>query len=248
MKLLALETATEACSVALHLDGEIIERHQIAPRRHAELTLPWIDELLSEAGLVRTQLDAIACSRGPGAFTGVRLAVAITQGLALALERPAIGVSTLHALALPAMRRLEEAQADLRLVSAIDARMGEVYLAEYVRDDAQNWQQQGDERVLAPTNFALVYDGPCHGVGTGFAAEHGALTHCLGERLIHVDATALPRARDVAHLALIAFARGEASAPEALQPAYLRNQVALTLRQQGKPVPSLPADLERPAS
>ncbi|NLB14035.1 MAG: tRNA (adenosine(37)-N6)-threonylcarbamoyltransferase complex dimerization subunit type 1 TsaB, partial [Gammaproteobacteria bacterium] len=135
MKLLALETSTEACSVALHIDGRVLERHEIAPRRHAELTLAWVGELLAEAGIARTQLDAIACSRGPGAFTGVRLAVAMVQGLALALDRPAIGVSTLDVLARPAMRELD-AVGDARtgVLAAIDARMGEVYLADYLRD------------------------------------------------------------------------------------------------------------------
>ena len=105
-RILALETATEACSVALWIEGEVLDRFEVAPRRHAELALPWIEDLLAQAGLARAQLDAVACGRGPGAFTGVRLAVAITQGLALALDRPAVGVSTLEALALPAMREL----------------------------------------------------------------------------------------------------------------------------------------------
>ncbi|MDX9765494.1 MAG: tRNA (adenosine(37)-N6)-threonylcarbamoyltransferase complex dimerization subunit type 1 TsaB, partial [Chiayiivirga sp.] len=148
MKLLALETATEACSVALWNDGEVLERFEIAPRRHAELTLPWIEELLAQAGMVRAQLDAVACGRGPGAFTGVRLAVAITQGLALALDRPAVGVSTLDALALPAMRALERAgDSATGVLAAIDARMGEVYLADYARDAGGIWIRRGEEQV-----------------------------------------------------------------------------------------------------
>ena len=101
MKLLAFETSTEACSVALWLDGEVRERFEVAPRRHAELALPWADALLAEAGVAKSQLDAIAVSRGPGAFTGVRLGVALAQGIALALDRPAVPVSTLAALAAP---------------------------------------------------------------------------------------------------------------------------------------------------
>lgn len=276
MHLIALETATEACSVALYLDGEIIERHQIAPRRHAELVLPWIDELLAEAGIVRSQLDAVACGQGPGAFTGVRLAVAITQGLALALDRPAIGVSTLHALALPEMRVDEAGRPDRvistqagfhtdrhamsaagsevqpqasrslsakRLLAAIDARMGEVYLAEYRVDAAQGWQRVGDERVLAPASFEPADGVDYIGVGTGFAADNGALIGAIGQGRVQFDASALPRASAVARLAIPALKRGEVSAPEHLQPAYLRNQVALTLQQQGKPVPKLPEGL-----
>lgn len=99
MKLLAFETATEACSVALYLDGEVIERHEVAPRLHAEYALPWAEALLAEAGIKRSQLDAIALSRGPGAFTGVRLAIALAQGVALALDKPVVAVSTLQVIA-----------------------------------------------------------------------------------------------------------------------------------------------------
>lgn len=238
MNLLALETATEACSVAIYRDGEVLERFEIAPRRHAELTLPWIGELLAEAGMVKSQLDAIACGRGPGAFTGVRLAVAMVQGLALALDRPAIGVSTLQALALPLMRELDATGAgDVGVLAAIDARMGEIYLADYQRDARGEWTQGGDEIVIAPANVVLSSDAPRVGAGTGFSAENGALVERLGSQLMRFDATALPRAADVAHLAASAFARGELLAPEHLQPAYLRNKVAMTLAEQGKPVP-----------
>ena len=238
MKLLALETATEACSVALYLDGEVIERFELAPRRHAELTLPWIDELLARAGIAKSQLDAVACGRGPGAFTGVRLAVAMTQGLALALDRPAIGVSTLETLALPAMRALD-AQGDTRsgVLAAIDARMGEVYLADYRRNESGAWVRYGEERILAPSTVVLPDDVPRVGVGTGLAAENATLAERLAKQLARIEVTALPHAADVAHLAAAAYARGEGMAPEELQPAYLRNKVALTLAEQGKPVP-----------
>ena len=102
MRLLAIETATEACSVAVLVDGAVIERFEIAPRRHTELVLPWADALLAEAGIAKSQLDAIAVGRGPGAFTGVRLAIALAQGIALALDRPLLPVSTLAALAMQA--------------------------------------------------------------------------------------------------------------------------------------------------
>ena len=113
MKLLAFETATEACSVAVYVDGEVRERFEVAPRRHAELALPWADALLAEAGVAKSQLDAIAVGRGPGAFTGVRLAVALAQGIALALDRPVLPVSTLAALATRATGE--------RVLAAIDA-------------------------------------------------------------------------------------------------------------------------------
>ena len=223
MRLLAFETATEGCSVALWLDGTVHERFEIAPRRHAELALPWAEGLLAEAGVARAQLDAIAVSRGPGAFTGVRLGVALAQGIALGLDRPVVPVSTLMALAAPV--------AGERVIAAIDARMGEVYLAAYRRDGGALVELQ-PEAVGPPDAIALPDGGVWHGAGTGFAAVDGALRSRLGDRLAAVDAAALPRAGDVARLGAAAFARGEAIAPERLEPAYLRDNVALTLAEQ----------------
>ncbi|MFI8719500.1 tRNA (adenosine(37)-N6)-threonylcarbamoyltransferase complex dimerization subunit type 1 TsaB [Stenotrophomonas sp. NPDC077464] len=225
MKLLAFETATEACSVALYVDGQVSERFDIAPRRHAELSLPWAEQLLAEAGVGRAQLDAIALGRGPGAFTGVRLAIAIAQGIALALDRPLIPVSTLQVLALRA-----PAQAT-HVLSSIDARMGEVYVARQVRVDGQ-WQLQGEERVCAPEAVELPDGSRWFGVGTGFGAAEGVLATRLADRLDGVDAQALPRASDLLALAVPMFERGEAMAPERVEPAYLRDNVALTLVEQ----------------
>lgn len=225
MKLLAFETATEACSVALYVDGQVRERFEIAPRRHAELSLPWAEELLAEAGIARSQLDAIALGRGPGAFTGVRLAIAIAQGIALALDRPLVPVSTLQVLALRA-----PAGAD-QVLSSIDARMGEVYAARQVRVDGQ-WQLQGEEIVCAPEAVILPEGSRWFGVGTGFGAADGLLAARLADQLDGVDAQALPRASDLLTLAVPTFARGEGVAPERVEPAYLRNNVALTLVEQ----------------
>ncbi|KFL36334.1 hypothetical protein N788_13610 [Arenimonas donghaensis DSM 18148 = HO3-R19] len=228
MNLLAIETSTEACSVAVYADGRLFERHELAPRRHTQLVLPWAEALLAEAGLARSQLDAIAVGRGPGAFTGVRLAIAITQGLALALDRPVLPVSTLAVLAM-------QGQGD-DILAAIDARMGEVYAGNFRRDDDGLVEAVGDERVCAPAAVALPASA-VHGVGTGFGAEAGALVHRLGDQLTGFDAGALPRAAHLAVLAARAFARGQAIAPDALEPAYLRDKVALTLAEQGKPTP-----------
>ena len=226
MKLLAIETSTEACSVAVYVDGEVRERHELAPRRHTQLVLPWADELLAEAGLRKSQLDAIAVGRGPGAFTGVRLAIAIVQGLALALDRPVLPVSTLAVLAMQGR--------DERVLAAIDARMGEVYLGEFHRARDGLVTAAGEEVIVPPTQASMP-SSPVHGVGTGFGAETGALVVRLGDSLLGFDATALPRASDLCRLAAAAYARGEAIAPDALEPAYLRDKVALTLEEQGKP-------------
>ncbi|MBS0194734.1 MAG: tRNA (adenosine(37)-N6)-threonylcarbamoyltransferase complex dimerization subunit type 1 TsaB [Proteobacteria bacterium] len=266
MKLLALETATEACSVALWIDGDVRERFEIAPRRHAELVLPWADALLAEAGIAKMQLDAIAVGRGPGAFTGVRLAIALAQGIALALDRPIVPISTLAVLAmrpppdLPLLAQGEEVQQSgsaaslpplreqgrvgeglaasqlqtnvCHLLTAIDARMGEIYLGAFARDDDALVTSLEPEHLLRPADACVVANTRWIGVGTGFAASDHALVQALGASLIHVDALALPHAADLARLAARAYARGEAVAPEHVEPAYLRDKVALTLGEQ----------------
>jgi tRNA threonylcarbamoyladenosine biosynthesis protein TsaB len=222
MKLLAFETATEACSVALFVDGVVRERFELAPRRHAELALPWAEQLLAEAGIARSQLDAVAAGRGPGAFTGVRLAISIAQGIALALDRPVVPVSTLATLAM---------QSEGDVIAAIDARMGEVYLGAF-RRVGEDLQALAPETVVKPADATIPEGAGWHGIGTGFAAADSALRTRLQAQLGAVDAAALPHAADVARLAALAYARGEALAPERVEPAYLRNHVALTLAEQ----------------
>lgn len=233
MKLLAFELATEACSVALWIDGEVHERFEVAPRRHAELALPWADAVLAETGIARSALDAIAVGRGPGAFTGVRLAIAIGQGIALALDRPMIPVSTLAALAFGAVPTIEDNNGSVaRVLASIDARMGEVYVGAFQVHDGDA-QLMGNEAVLAPDAVDLPdAQGGWLGAGTGFAAADATLQAHLTGRLLSVDPNALPRAGNIARLAAKAWERGEAVAPELAEPAYLRNQVALTIAEQ----------------
>lgn len=238
MKLLAFETSTEACSVALWLDGEVLARHALAPRQHAELALPWADALLAEAGVAKSQLDAIAVGRGPGAFTGVRLGVALAQGVALALERPVVPISTLAALAMRANVLAEaesdaDAEAPIEALAAIDARMNELYVARFALCDGDA-VALGEEALAVPGTVTLpaAHGVRRYGVGTGFAALGGALRTRFMDYLHAVDAEALPHAGDVARLAVRAYARGEAVAPERVEPAYLRNHVALTLAEQ----------------
>lgn len=233
MKLLAFETATEACSVALYLDGDIIERHEVAPRLHADYALPWAEALLAEAGIKRSQLDAIAISRGPGAFTGVRLAIAIGQGIALALDKPMVAVSTLQVIAASAPSPAFAGEdATQRILAAIDARMGEVYVGAFKRK-GDELITVSTEVVCAPQTVTLPDEvGGWHAVGTGFSAVDGALVAHLGHQLSSIDPDVLPHAADVARLAVAAYARGETLAPDRVEPAYLRNNVALTLAEQ----------------
>ena len=230
MILLAFETATEACSVAVWKHGQVRERHEVAPRRHAALALPWADELLAEFGVSRRQIDAIAVGIGPGAFTGVRLAVALAQGIALGLDIPVVPVSTLAVLAqsgLPA-----DAIAGQAIVAAIDARMGEVYLGHFRVGDDGLVVATNAEVLVAPGDAAAHPDPAAIGIGTGFAALDGAFAQRLA--LARVHATALPHAADLARLAARDLANGGGIAADALEPAYLRDRVALTLVEQGK--------------
>ncbi|QCO68308.1 tRNA (adenosine(37)-N6)-threonylcarbamoyltransferase complex dimerization subunit type 1 TsaB [Luteimonas yindakuii] len=227
MYLLAFETATEACSVAVFANGEVRERFELAPRRHAELALPWAEALLAEAGIARSRLDAIAVGRGPGAFTGVRLGIALAQGVALALDVPVVAVSTLATLAAPVLRDTPQA----RVLAAIDARMGEVYAAAFAAGE-HGPALLDAERVCAPDQVDIADAAGWIGVGTGFDAVDGALAQRLAGRLQRVDATALPHAADTARVAVLLHAAGAAVAPERVEPAYLRNNVALTLAEQ----------------
>jgi tRNA threonylcarbamoyladenosine biosynthesis protein TsaB len=228
MRLLAIETATEACSVALWVDGALHERFELAPRRHAELVLPMADALLAEAGVGKRQLDAIAVGRGPGAFTGIRLAIALAQGLALALDRPVLAVSTLAVLAQGA------AGAGAPILALIDARMGEVYAGAFDVGADGLVAPRGDEAVLAPPR--VVAPAPRFvGVGTGFGAHPETLRARFGAALAACTPDALPRAGDLARLAARDFAAGLGVDALAAQPVYLRDKVALTLAEQGKP-------------
>ena len=229
MNLLAIETATEACSVALVHGDELIARSEIAPRRHAERVLPMADELLAEAGLGRHALDGIAVGRGPGAFTGVRLAVSLAQGMALALDLPVVAVSSLAALA------LEAPDADgAAILAVIDARMGEIYAASYRRDGAGGLVSLDEERVGTADTLVLPEAPAWHVVGSGWATYAGVLQGRLTGALRSADGERYPQARHVAELAVREFRAGRAQAPELALPVYLRDKVALTLAEQGK--------------
>ena len=217
MRLLALDTATEACSAAVWVDGAVLERHEWAPRRHAALILPMIEAVLAEAELNVAQLDAIAFGRGPGAFTGVRIAVGIVQGIAFAADRPVVPVSTLAALALGAARDSGRA----RIAAALDARMGEAYWGVYgvAGEDATLLD---DERCCAPDAVSAPL-GEWFGAGSGWAAHAETLARRL--TVSGWQDGFYPRAGDVARLAVAPSRRGTWVAAEQALPVYLRNEV-----------------------
>ncbi len=221
-RILAIETATAACSAALAVDGEVLERYALAPRQHATLILPMIESLLVEAGLTVTQLDAIAFGRGPGSFTGVRIAASIVQGIAFAAGRPVVPVSTLAALALGAQRE----SGGSAVLAALDARRDEVYWGAYLSDAAGLLQLQGEEVVRAPEMVEVPAAGDWIAAGSGWEAYGARLMPRLDARVVRVLPDLEPRAADVARLARSAFTRGQTVAPEQAIPVYLRNDVA----------------------
>lgn len=226
MNLLAVETATEACSVALLHDDRVIDRSELAPRRHAELVLPMAEELLAEAGITRGQLDGIAMGRGPGAFTGVRLAVSVAQGLALALDIPVVPVSSLAALAVQAPRNGAD------VLAVIDARRGEVYAGAFRIGADGRLEPRGDERVVAPADVPLPGGDGWNVIGSGWRAYGDALAARLPAPPRWADGDRYPQACDVARLAAPEFAAGRGVPPEQALPVYLRDKVALTLVEQ----------------
>ncbi|HEY1075863.1 MAG TPA: tRNA (adenosine(37)-N6)-threonylcarbamoyltransferase complex dimerization subunit type 1 TsaB [Fontimonas sp.] len=226
---LAIDTATEACSAALQIDGRLLTRFDRAGRTHTEQLMPMVLGLMAEAGIGFAQLDGYVCGVGPGSFAGVRIGVGYVKGLALAVERPVVGVSSLAMLALPALDARPQAQ----VVAAIDARMDEIYLAQFRADAAGLPQRIGDEQVCPPAALALAPVGAAAvGVGSGWQRYRPELERALGAAPLEIDDQALPRAASALRIALPQLLAGAGIAADDLQPVYLRNKVALTLVEQ----------------
>ncbi len=217
--LLALDTATEACSVALLHDGKVLSHYEVIPRLHAQRLLPMIKDLLAEGGIALSAIDGIAFGRGPGAFTGVRIAIGVVQGLAFALDRPVVPVSNLAVLAQRALREHGAQQ----VASAIDARMDEVYWGCY-RAEQGEMRLAGLEAVLPPEQALLPRDasGDWFGAGTGW----GTFAPRIAVQVVGQEPNMLPHALDLLSLAQFAWARGEALPADQAQPVYLRDKVA----------------------
>jgi len=222
IRLLAIETSTPACSAALWIDGDVLERYALAPRQHAALMLPMIESLLLEAGLTVPQLDAIAFGCGPGSFTGVRIAASVVQGIAFAAGLPVVPVSTLAALAQGGMRLTGGQQ----VMAALDARKAEVYWGCYIDAGTGTVTLQGSESVCAPAEVICPEGGDWVGVGSGWEAYGEQLMRRSGERVVRVLPDFEPRAADVARLGSHDYRLGCMVDPEAAVPVYLRNNVA----------------------
>jgi len=219
MKLLVLDTSTEWCSAALWLDGRVQARRVLAEHGHSSLLLPMVDELLRESAIGLRQLDGIGYGAGPGSFTGLRIACAVTQGLAFGADLPVAGVSTLQSIA-------EQAGAE-RVLTVLDARMAEVYWAAYRRDGA-GWRAVSEPALALPESVSVPAGGGWVGAGNGFVALGEALRPRLAA-LARIDGTLMPDAAAMAPLAARAFERGEGMDAALAAPISLRDKVALTV-------------------
>jgi tRNA threonylcarbamoyladenosine biosynthesis protein TsaB len=223
MKILAIDTATECCSAALWIDGQVLSREELSARGHAQRVLPMVRELLREGAVALAELDLIAFGRGPGAFTGVRLAASVTQGLAFSAQLQVMPISDLRAVA---QQAFDLPGAAAHVLVCQDARMGEVYCG-YFSSVAGFAAPCSTEAVSAPKCVPppeAVWR-PCVGAGSGFLAYPELATH-FGEQLLALKPQLLPRAREIARLAAH---DGLACAvpPEQAVPVYLRDNVAV---------------------
>ncbi len=220
--ILAVDTATEACSVALSYDGQIISRFAVSPREHTQKILPMVNEVLSEAGIKLQQVDALAFGRGPGSFTGVRIGVGIAQGLAFGADLPMIGVSSLNTMAQGVYRLLGHKQ----VLVAIDARMSEVYCAHYQLNENGEWQGEESEAVLTPSLFKSSFQdflGEWAIAGTGWEAYPELMIE--NKLPLIASDVLLPSAEDMLPIALLQWQKGNIASVDDAQPTYLRNEV-----------------------
>ncbi len=227
MNILALDTSTDATSVAVYADGKTTALFELTPRKHTDRLLPLVEELLAEAGIERGALDYVAFGRGPGSFTGVRIATSVAQGIAFSVAAQIVPVSTLAALA---QEEMERSGAD-RVMPVVDARMKEVYTAHYVKDENGIAQLQGDEHVCPPAAVPLPGGSGWVSCGSGWAVYGEELAHRLGGIVEPVEGEGTnrqPRAEYMLKLARLGIEQGFSLPPEQGLPVYLRDKVAET--------------------
>jgi tRNA threonylcarbamoyladenosine biosynthesis protein TsaB len=222
MKLLAIETAAEACSAALLIDGEIDLRYEVQPRKHSELILPMLDELLDAAGMSPTQLDGVAFGCGPGSFTGVRIAAGVAQGVALGVDLPVVRVSTLAALAQGYSRQTGCA----KILPAFDARMQEVYWGCYQLQDSGLMAAVFPDEIAAAGRVTKPQGDGWHGVGSGWSTYGEELANRVESGVDAITADLYCSAHDVALLGASGLEQGNAVSAEDALPQYLRDDVA----------------------
>lgn len=228
IKLLALDTATEACSAALYVDGQIEQIYELAPRTHTHLILGMAEKLLADAGLTITQLDALAFGRGPGSFTGVRIATGVVQGMAFAADIPVVPVSTLASIA----QAVYEEHGHSQVLAAIDARMGDVYWGVYQQNPAGLMALLDEEIVISPEQLSRPEGDQWVGAGSGWHAYGEQLAKSMGIHANQQFADHFPQSKTIARLAVADFIAGRAVDAALALPVYLRNDVAKKSTQQ----------------
>lgn len=222
MRVLALDTATEGCSVAIAVGDELIGRFVEMQRGHAERILDMVDAVLAEAGVALAALDGIAASIGPGSFTGVRIGVAVAQGLAFGAQLSVVPVTTLEALALAVLENGGD-----RALACLDARMGEVYWGCFAPDAVHGLIACGPPRVSTAAAVKLPEAKRFRGIGRGFSA-YPLLATIPGMVVDPGAEQALPNAREIARIGILRLKSGAGRDPGELEPLYLRDNVALT--------------------
>lgn len=231
MKILALETSTEFCSVALWQDGLLTSKSEHAGQKHSERLMAMLAAVLEEAGVKLAQLDGIAFGAGPGSFTGVRIACGVTQGLALGANLPVIGICTLQALAQGV--EMKGGAGKGKVIASLDARMAEVYFAVYEKIDG-NWKVVCEPCLCLPQDTPVVSGGDWSGAGSGFLAHGPLLQARYDGQLSDIDMNCVPQADAIAQLAAPMFAAGLGMDAAQAMPLYLRDKVALkTSERQG---------------
>ena len=225
-KILALDTSTDACSVALHMAGEIREDFRVVPRQHTKLLLPMIQAMLDSAGLKVKDLDAIAFGRGPGSFAGIRIATGVSQGLAFAAELNLLPVSTLSAIALAQHLK----SGDQHVIAALDARMDEIYWAAYQFENGLP-VLIGDERVDAPAHICLPDECLWFGAGSGWNYLQDMPAQ-VQQATSNINSEVYPTAGHILRLAIQDYQEGLSVSPELALPVYLRDNVAWKKKDQ----------------
>lgn len=223
MKYIAIDASTEACSVALMINEKIHSRYELCPQSHSLVLLPMVDEVLKEANVSIQELDGLIFGRGPGSFTGVRIGIGVAQGLAFSADLPVVGVSTLQTMAQQAYQRHQEKT----VLSAIDARMGEVYSGIFEADEHGIMQPLCDESVLVPELLAehyQAYSQNIYAVGTGWDAYEKELSSL--KRQEGSPEILFPNAEAMLKIGIQLLQQGKGTSAENAQPVYVRDTVS----------------------
>ncbi|TYK64434.1 tRNA (adenosine(37)-N6)-threonylcarbamoyltransferase complex dimerization subunit type 1 TsaB [Colwellia echini] len=232
MNYLALDASTEACSVALEVNGKMFSRYELCPQSHSLRLLPMIDDVLQEANIKLTELDGLIFGQGPGSFTGVRIGVGVAQGLAFSANLPVVGVSSLQAMAQSAFLT----HGETKVVAAIDARMAEVYNGYFELDENNIMQEKQSEAVTPPeqldAHLSSVVKSTFYAVGTGWDAYFEKPNEALGEKLVALKSNQgspeilFPTAEAMLVIGKTKLEQGQGVTAENAQPVYVRDTVS----------------------